>query len=136
MLADIEHQAVDEIICLGDIVLYGPNPRECVDRVLIWPICLLGESDRRVRDAPDTGAPNSPGPRFAPRHRDDWDAWTKDQLRLGTPADEKRRIGFLNRLEPTATSQGMLLVHGSPRNPLNECLFPEDVYNERVIKDN
>jgi predicted phosphodiesterase len=136
VLADIEHQAVDEIICLGDVLLFGPNPRECLDRALIWPICLLGESDSRVRDAPDTCAPTLPGPRFSPRRRTGWEAWTKDQLRIGPATDGKRRIDFLNRLEPTAKSQGVLLVHGSPRNPLNECLFPEDVYNERVIIDN
>ncbi|HEY1785832.1 MAG TPA: metallophosphoesterase family protein, partial [Pirellulales bacterium] len=34
---DINGQAVDEIVCLGDIVATGPNPRECIDRVLAWP---------------------------------------------------------------------------------------------------
>jgi len=31
VLADIEQQDTDEIFCLGDIVGYGPNPRECLD---------------------------------------------------------------------------------------------------------
>lgn len=33
VLTDIEKEHVDMIFCLGDIVGYGPNPRECVARV-------------------------------------------------------------------------------------------------------
>ena len=39
MLADISTQSVDEILCLGDVVGYGPNPLECVD--LIMQRCRL-----------------------------------------------------------------------------------------------
>ena len=31
VLKDIEKHPVTEIYCLGDVVGYGPNPRECVD---------------------------------------------------------------------------------------------------------
>ncbi|HOM19239.1 MAG TPA: metallophosphoesterase family protein, partial [Thermoguttaceae bacterium] len=31
VLADIKAQGISDIICLGDIVGYGPNPRECID---------------------------------------------------------------------------------------------------------
>ena len=31
VLEDIDRRGVDEIICLGDIVGYGPNPIECVE---------------------------------------------------------------------------------------------------------
>jgi len=33
VLADIDKQAVDDIVCLGDIVGYGPNPAECLKLV-------------------------------------------------------------------------------------------------------
>ena len=29
VLADISAQGVDELVCLGDVVGYGPNPNEC-----------------------------------------------------------------------------------------------------------
>ena len=29
VLADIREQRVDRIVCLGDVVGYGPNPCEC-----------------------------------------------------------------------------------------------------------
>ena len=36
VLDDIASQNVQEIYCLGDVVGYGPNPRECVDQVMKW----------------------------------------------------------------------------------------------------
>lgn len=33
VLADIRQQGITEIFCLGDIIGYGPNPCECIDRV-------------------------------------------------------------------------------------------------------
>lgn len=34
VLSDVSRQKVDQIICLGDIVGYGPKPRECAERIL------------------------------------------------------------------------------------------------------
>ncbi|MFP6588520.1 MAG: metallophosphoesterase family protein, partial [Pirellulaceae bacterium] len=34
VLADIREQQISRIFCLGDIVGYGPNPRECLDEVI------------------------------------------------------------------------------------------------------
>ena len=31
VLADIQSQDITDVYCLGDVVGYGPNPRECVD---------------------------------------------------------------------------------------------------------
>ena len=42
VLADIAAQGVQEVYCLGDVVGYGPNPRECVDLVMQCKIVLLG----------------------------------------------------------------------------------------------
>ena len=35
VLADIESQGISEIYCLGDIIGYGPNPRECIDQMMV-----------------------------------------------------------------------------------------------------
>ena len=34
------------VYCLGDVVGYGPNPRECIDRVMSCRLCLLGNHDQ------------------------------------------------------------------------------------------
>ena len=42
VLEDIRQQEINEIYCLGDIIGYGPNPRECIDLVIDCDACLLG----------------------------------------------------------------------------------------------
>ena len=34
------------MICLGDIVGYGSNPRECVDYAMRFELCVLGNHDQ------------------------------------------------------------------------------------------
>ncbi|MDP6794618.1 MAG: metallophosphoesterase family protein, partial [Verrucomicrobiota bacterium] len=34
VLDDIREQSITEIYCLGDIVGYGPNPCECLDKII------------------------------------------------------------------------------------------------------
>ena len=38
-----------KLLCAGDIVGYGPNPNECIDRIKNDFICVLGNHDRAVR---------------------------------------------------------------------------------------
>ena len=46
VLADIREQEISEIYCLGDLVGYGPNPREVIDLVMECRVCLLGNHDQ------------------------------------------------------------------------------------------
>src|SRR5947208_8026853 len=34
VLAEIERRGIQHIVCLGDVVGYGPNPMECLDLVI------------------------------------------------------------------------------------------------------
>ena len=59
VLADIRSQGITEIFCLGDIIGYGPNPRECIDLVMKCQMCLLGNHDQGALFDPEgfnTGA--------------------------------------------------------------------------------
>ena len=42
---------IDAVWCLGDLVGYGPDPNECIDRVRPLPglVCLLGNHDAAAR---------------------------------------------------------------------------------------
>ena len=53
MLAHAAHENVDLHLCLGDIIGYGANPNECVDRVraLDPSVCLRGNHDAAAVDA-------------------------------------------------------------------------------------
>ncbi len=45
----------------------------------------------------------------------------------------QRRIDFLLGLPRSHLEGEVLYVHGSPRNHLNEYVFPEDIYNPRKM---
>ena len=53
VLEDIASQNVTEIYCLGDIIGYGPNPRECIDLVMKCQMVLLGNHDQGAMFDPD-----------------------------------------------------------------------------------
>ena len=61
--------------------------------------------------------------------------WTREQLEdcSGTPVKANRRWDFLGELPRTYVEDSCLYVHGSPREPTNEYVFPEDVYNQRKM---
>jgi len=124
VLADIETKNVDRIICLGDIVGYGPNPVECVD--LVAERCewsLIGNHDFGVLYEPTNF-------NFAAETAA---YWTRRQFEEEDD-DEKaaKRWDFLGRLRVRVLEGDFLHVHGTPRRPINEYLFPEDAMNSPV----
>ena len=46
----------------------------------------------------------------------------------------QERWDFLAQLPRTVREDKVMFVHGSPRSPLNEYVFPEDIYNQRKIE--
>ncbi len=125
-MADVEAQGITEVYCLGDIVGYGPNPRECIDLVMKFKVCLLGNHDQGALFDPEgfnTGAERAI-------------FWTRAQLENcpGNSSDGHRRWDFLGELPRNYQEGPFLFVHGSARNPLNEYVFPEDIYNWRKLE--
>lgn len=128
VLADARSQGVEETFCLGDIIGYGPNPCECLDLVIdTTRVCLLGNHDQGALFDPEgfnTGAERAI-------------FWTRDQLEKCKANDRSpvdRRWDFLGALPRTYRDGKWLYVHGSPRNPVNEYVFPEDIYNQKKIE--
>ena len=126
VLADIESQGISEIYCLGDIIGYGPNPCECIDIIMKCDVCLLGNHDQGALFDPEgfnTGAERAI-------------FWTRAQLEdpHANASDNARRWDFLGELPRNRREDGLLFVHGSARNPLNEYVFPEDIYNHRKME--
>ena len=61
--------------------------------------------------------------------------WTREQLESSSDrANNERRWEFLAELPRTHRVGSFLFVHGSPRNPLSEYIFPEDIYNHRKME--
>ncbi len=126
VLEDIRQQGVTEIYCLGDIIGYGPNPRECIDLVLDCQACILGNHDQGALFDPEGFNSGAERAIF----------WTREQLESprGDQAANARRWDFLGELPRCIREDRFLFVHGSARNPLNEYVFPEDAYNQRKME--
>lgn len=120
VLGDIEDRGIETIYCLGDIVGYGPDPAECLDLVCARvKMSLCGNHDHAVFYEPVNF--NPPAERAA--------FWTRMQLDEEEDSEVRnRRWRFLGGLNPRETEDEFLFVHGSPRKPINEYLFPDDVY--------
>lgn len=122
VLQDIKSQGITDIFCLGDIVGYGPNPCECLDEVINH--CefktILGNHDQAVLVDPSGFNPIALKAVY----------WTRDTLESkGSRAAVNRRLDFLGELPQKKVDGKLLFVHGSPREHVNEYVFPEDAYN-------
>lgn len=130
VLSDIKNRGINEIICLGDVVGYGPNPKECIDIVKnIAEFTILGNHD-------EAALFESEAKYFNYRAKAAIE-WTRNQLE-----DERdvfkhsERWSFLGELQRSHEENYILYVHGSPRNPVKEYIFPEDViYNPEKMED-
>lgn len=109
---------VDDVWSIGDIVGYGPRPRECVElvRILTPNISVIGNHDWACIGRLSLDDFN-PVARFA-------SYWTTTQL----AADH---LQYLESLPNRMIDQDWTVVHGSPRHPIWEY-----VYNARVAAQN
>jgi predicted phosphodiesterase len=126
VLADIAKETVDSVYCLGDIVGYGPNPRECLDRVISFDQSILGNHDQGALYDPEGFSSGAERAIF----------WTRDQLEMpnGDPQQMAKRWQFLSELPRTVREGPFTFVHGSVRNPLSEYVFPEDTHNPKKLE--
>jgi diadenosine tetraphosphatase ApaH/serine/threonine PP2A family protein phosphatase len=126
VLEDICRQGVTQIYCLGDIIGYGPNPCECLDQVIrLCRVTILGNHDQAALFDPDGFNPVALQAVY----------WTREQLErrdINARASDER-WDFLGELPRSLSEGSYLYVHGSPREPTNEYVFPEDVYNQRKM---
>lgn len=122
VLADIRAKDITEIFCLGDIVGYGPNPCECIDLVMELDRCLLGNHDQAALFDPEGFNAGAERAIF----------WTRSVLEKASGSKAESRWEFLGELPRrfTTDEENMMYVHGSARNPLNEYVFPDDIYNQ------
>jgi len=118
VMADIEKRDVDEIYCLGDIIGYGPNPRECIELCRQAKWSLLGNHEEAVLF-----------------HAEDFNAkarravdWTRDQLNSSEydRAKNNNLWDYLGDLKKKKKAGEYYFVHGSPRQPTREYVLPKD----------
>lgn len=101
---------VDATWCLGDIVGYGPDPNECVERIRNLPnkICLQGNHDQATVNIIDTTSFNPEAQAAV--------YWTQKTL-------SEDAIDYLKALPSHIELENVTLAHGSPRKPVWEYVI-------------
>ena len=120
VLEEIDRRGCKDILCLGDVVGYGPNPMECLDLVRQrCKVSLMGNHDFAVFYEPfnfNSGAESAC-------------YWTRKQFENDPdPARRADRWKHLGRLPVRWRTNEYVAVHASPRRPINEYIFPDDIY--------
>jgi len=110
---------VGHYLCAGDIVGYGPDPNECVNitRKLSPLTICVGNHDRAACGLKEHFWFHEHA-RFAL-------AWTSRVL------TQENQI-YLSELPKSAVFSEFLLVHGSPRDPVDEYLMMRRQYEENI----
>ena len=118
VLADIQTQKVDQILCLGDVIGYGPNPLECYKLTKAEAsIILMGNHEQALYE--------DGGERFHQRAKAAIN-WTYRQF---IETDEGQALLETIRLLDSSYTRGdVLCVHGSPLDPVEEYIMPQDAF--------
>ena len=99
----------DEIWCLGDLVGYGPNPNECIERIQEFPhVSLAGNHDWAALGKLDIKNFNTDA-RAAT-------IWTQSEL---SPASRE----YLSSLPTHLERSEFTMAHASPREPVWEYVL-------------
>ena len=116
-LEDIRQRGIERVVCLGDVVGFGPDPLECLR--LVRERCFIsirGDHDEAML-AGTAG--------FIPKTARVLE-WTREQIGQTDPS----LIAWLDQALDSFESAGISFVHGSPKS-CHEFLFPSDVRRNR-----
>lgn len=117
VLARLEDYSVDGLICLGDLVGYGPNSIECLRVASQWPVVIAGDWDGALVNHDPT--------KWNPTINEQIE-WIRKQLSLASDADD---LVYAARQFKTVHEQfGCTFTHGTPSD-VRDFLFPEYIYN-------
>lgn len=119
VLADLEAEKVEGYLVLGDIVGYGPYPNECIEVLQKLPnsAIIVGNHDWAVIELED----------ISQFHEEARQAclWTRSIL---TPD----ACAYIGSLEYIIHNGQYMLVHGSPRDPLDEYLINVERFEKNI----
>ncbi len=129
MLGDIAGRNVKDILCLGDIIGYGPNPRETLKLAMkFFKFSLIGNHEEAIMLIAED---------FNERARQAVE-WTRSQLNERNLPKEERH-GYWNYLDKLSKLEKVekgrfLFVHGSPRVPTKEYIMPRDIHDATKMR--
>ena len=125
----LEHAAskgIQRLVCLGDIIGYGPNPRECLQLLFRSEVAIMGNHEEAVMFY---------GEDFNPKAKASLE-WTKDQL--NSPEFDRTANydlwNFLGTMQQVVEDGEVMYTHGSPRVPTREYVVPADARNREKMQ--
>jgi predicted phosphodiesterase len=120
VMEDIARQGATEIICLGDVVGYGPRPRECLATAIEhFKVTLCGNHEWAIMNEPI-------GFNRIAREAVKWHQQELTPTWLSSKS-AKDNWDYLRALPLTYRRGKMLFVHASPSNPTEEYLLRTDL---------
>ncbi len=120
VLRRLKQEGVDRIFCLGDVVGYGPDPERCIDLVTQnCELTICGNHDEALMQSAQD---------FNPVARQVIE-YNRRTLKPGVLSSKSKRSRwqFLGSLDLAHQENDMLMVHGSPRDPVHEYIMKTDV---------
>jgi predicted phosphodiesterase len=127
VLAELDRMKVSDVICLGDIVGMGPNSRECLQKCMNrCKQFVLGDQEAMLWE----DRPSFLSKAFVENIRR---TRRSVERSFAEVEDADSYWEFLWSLPRSFEAGDILFVHGSPREPTYEYVFPEDQYNQRKV---
>lgn len=125
-LDHLTSRGVSRIVCLGDIIGYGPDPRRCLELLFRSEVAIMGNHEEAVMFY---------GEDFNPKARASLE-WTKEQL--NSPEFDRTENydlwNFLGTMQQLVEDGDITYTHGSPRMPTREYVVPSDIRNREKME--
>jgi len=119
VLADIETQAVEDVVCLGDTVGYGPEPDECLRLLRAQSISMvLGNHEQALAN---------------PRCLDNFNPHAREALLHTATLVSDESMDFIRGLPKALVRHGARFVHGMPPDNPDAYLFQVDEHELREL---
>ena len=110
---------VDGYLCCGDLVGYGPQPEECVRAVAALPNlrCVIGNHDMAV---------------LGKMSLEWFNAYATASIEYSRGALSGDSYKFLETLPERLDNDAFIMVHGSPKNPVEEYMLTGEQFLESI----
>lgn len=119
VLKNLAAEQVEGYLVLGDLVGYGPYPNECIEILQKLPnaVIIVGNHDWAAIELEDISLFNEDARQAI--------LWTRTVLNPGV-------VAYLGSLEYIISKAQYMLVHGSPRDPLDEYLVNIERFEKNI----
>jgi predicted phosphodiesterase len=127
VLEDITDEKIERIICLGDIIGYGPNPREVLKKAANFGISIRGNHEDALLFSTYDFTPDAVKAI----------EWTRKEInREEFSKEENHQLwNFIDSLKDIHIEDDIMFVHGSPRFHTREYIMPHDIYDKELMNE-